>query len=144
MHRVETALKEGGAKLALETYFSCEKHEGSAYVEIATGSPPWVSLAEKMLAYSDACYTEGIQAALGQAMQQSPKTVLPLVGKTPALAADAICLPFISDELPARLQLRAIRKSKQAIQSVVSRRLAAQKARCLHFIQSVEAGISSP
>ena len=135
---VEASLKEGNPKATLEKYFSCEKYEGSAYEGIASGSKKWISLAERMLQYSDACYTEGIQASLGKAMQGSPKNVLPLVDKTSTLAASYICLPFISNELPIKLQLAEVIKSRKAIQSVHDDRLRIQKVACLHFIKSVE------
>lgn len=138
---VEASLKEGNPRATLEKYFSCEKYEGSAYEGIASGSTKWISLAERMLQYSDACYTEGIQASLGKAMQRSPKNVLSLVDKTSTLAASYICLPFISSELPIKLQLTEVIRSRKAIQNVHDDRLQTQKAACIHFIKSVEVNL---
>lgn len=134
---VTQALAERGAQATLETYFSCEKYEGSAYEEIATGAQPWVGLAEKMIAQSDACYTEGIQAALGEAMRKAPQHVLGLVDKSTSLSARYICLPFISAEQPVAAQLEEIDTSRRAIAAVNDSRLAAQQAACLRFIDDL-------
>ena len=138
---VEASLRAGNPKATLEKYFSCEKHEGSAYVGIETGSPQWISIAERMLHYSDACYTEGIQAALGRAMQRSPQNVLPLVNKSPTLAANYICLPFISSELPIKSQQAEVIKSKKSIEKIQNDKVRAQKEACLLFIKSVETNL---
>lgn len=135
---IEASLNEGSPKATLEKHFNCEHYEGSAYERIASGSRKWVRLAERMLQYSDACYTEGIQASLGKAMQKAPGNVLPLVDKTSTLSASYICLPFISSELPIRQQLTEVTKSRSAIQGIHDNRLQIQKSACLKFIQSVE------
>jgi hypothetical protein len=140
---IEASLAEKGPQATLAAYFSCEKEDGSAYPAIAGGSREWVALAEKMIAYTDACYTESLQAALGAAMRKSPRNVLPLVDKTPALSADHICLPFISDEQPVAAQAREIQKSRRAIASVRDRRLAKPKAACLRFIRGAAKNLSS-
>lgn len=139
---VETSIRDGNPKATLEKYFNCEKYEGSAYEGIASGSPKWVSIAERMLHYSDACYTEGIQSSLGKAMQRSPRNVLPLVNKTPTLAAGYICLPFISNELPFKTQQAEVIRSKKAIQRVQDDKLRTQKEACLRFIRSVEVSLT--
>lgn len=128
-----------GARATLETYFGCDTYEDSAYAQIATGARPWILIAEEMLAQSDACYTEGIQAALGQAMRNAPATVLALVGKTPQLDAEYICLPFISAELPIAAQLVEIDRSRQAILSVDDGAVTKNKTACLAFIDGLSA-----
>lgn len=135
---VEASLREGDPKATLKKYFSCEKYEGSAYERIASGSAKWISLAGRILPYSDACYATGLQSALGRAMQKSPKNVLPLVDKTSVLAASRVCIPFISDELPIELQLAEVVRSRKAIESVQDDRLRTQKVACLHFIRPIE------
>lgn len=139
---VEASLKGEGAQATLKKHFNCEQYEGTAYEGIASGSKKWVRLAEKMLQHSDACYTEGIQASLGRAMQSSPKNVLPLVDKTPTLSASYICLPFISNEIPIRQQLAEVAKSRLAIQGMHDDRLKTQKAACLKFIESLEVNMN--
>lgn len=141
---VKYSLKHAGPKATLEKYFNCEKYEDSAYQSIATGSATWVSVAEIMLKYSDACYTEGIQDSLGHAMQIAPQNVLPLVNSKPTLAADYICLPFISNELPIKAQLDEIAKSKNAILHVRDKKLQAQKEYCLRFIETIESNFAPP
>lgn len=141
LEAVEASIRAGNPKATLEKYFSCEKHEGSAYEGIASGSPQWISIAERMLHYSDACYTEGIQASLGMAMQRSPQNVLPLVDKTPTLSASYICLPFISSELPVKSQQAEVLRSRKVIQRVHDDKLKTQKETCLRFIKSVEASL---
>lgn len=140
---VETSLSENNVKVTLEKYFNCEKYAGSAYEKIASGSPEWISLAEMMLKYSDACYTEGIQASLGEAMRKAPRDVLRLVNKTTTLGANYICLPFISSELPIKEQLEEIEVSKKIIQSVRDDKLLHQQKACLQFIKTLEADLKS-
>lgn len=140
---VAASLAERGPKATLETYFSCENYDGSAYPAIAAGSGEWVALAEKMIAHSDACYTEGIQAALGEAMRKAPRRVLPLVDKTPALGAEHICLPFISDEQAIAAQAQELRKSRRAILAVKDRALSKPRGACLRFIRDVEAALAA-
>lgn len=140
---VEASLAEKGPRAALEAYFSCENYDASAYPAIAGGSREWVALAEKMIAYSDACYREGIQAALGEAMRKFPRNVLPLVDKTPALGADHICLPFISNEQSIAAQAKELQKSRRAISAVRDGQLSKPRAACLRFIRGVEKGLVS-
>lgn len=137
---VEASLKAGNPQATLERYFDCQSDQ-AAYRGIASGSAPWIDLAERVLAFSDACYTEGIQAALGQAMQNAPQRVLPLVDKTATLATSYICLPFISSELPLKSQLTEIKRSQRAIQKVRDGSMQKQKASCLNFIASVKANL---
>ena len=133
---VESALRRD-TKGALEQYFSCERYQGSAYEKIATGHLAWVKMAEKVIAQTDACYTEGIQAALGTAMRKTPLNVLPLVGKTQVFSADRICLPFISAEQPVEAQLAELKMSKRAIEKVNNRRLSRQRNACLSVIENL-------
>lgn len=141
---VEATLAEKGVRVTLETYFDCQRTSGTAYEKIASGSRAWIALAEKMIAVSDACYTEGIQASLGEAMRRAPRRVLPLVGKMPVLAPEYVCLPFISAEQPVAAQLQDLRASRRAIAAVRMPRLSNQRAACLRFIDGVEAGLRSP
>lgn len=136
--QVEASLKDAGGQATLEKFFSCEHDEGTAYPKIATGNTTWVALGVKILGYSDACYAEGIVAALGQAMQNRPHVVLPYVNSSLRLTADRICLPFISDELPVKDQLSKVRVVKKSILRVSTPRLAAQKKACLDLINGFE------
>ena len=138
---VEASLREGNPSSTLEKYFNCEQYDGSAYEEIASGSFEWISLAEKILQYSDGCYTEGIQTSLGRAMQKSPQDVLSLVDRTSTLAASYICLPYISNEISTKPQLAEVIRLKKAILRVHDQRLKTQKESCLRFIKSVEASL---
>jgi len=135
---VSATLEALGPRAALETHFPCGKYVGTAYPKIASGSAAWISLGERMLQHSDGCYTEGIQASLGQAMVDSAENVLPLVNTTPLLAAERICLPFISSELPLDEQRRLLAKSKKSIADVVAPSLNTQKEACLSFISEIE------
>lgn len=134
-HRVQAELRTT-PRAALQQYFDCSPSGAPAYDAIATGQREWIRVAEEALRHSDACYTEGIQAALGAAMQREPARVLPLVGKTRLLSADRICIPQISAELAAADQLAELERSRRAIAQV--RRWPRQKARCLRFIEAVE------
>lgn len=133
--RVERGLRTEPAA-ALQQYFDCSSYQGSGYEAVATGRPEWIRVAELALRHSDACYTDGIQAALGSAMQRRADRVLPLVGKTRLLSADRICIPFVSDELPVKEKLAELGKSRRAIQRTHGWRR--QKADCLRFIGDVE------
>jgi hypothetical protein len=143
IEEVEASLREGNPRITLERYFNCGKYEGTGYESIARGSSRWIRLAEEMLQYSDACYTEGIQSSLGAAMQKAPKNVLPLVDKTSVLAADHICLPFISDEASIKLQLAELARSRKAIQRVHDPKFQTQKESCLRFIKFVQSNLTA-
>lgn len=138
---VVRSLAVRGVQATLETDFSCETYEGSAHERIARAERAWIAVAERAIAVSDACYTEGIQSALGEAMRRAPRDVLPLVGKSPRLEAEYICLPFISAEQPLAQQLTEVRTSKRAIAAVRSAGLSKQRMACLRFIDGVEAGL---
>jgi len=140
---VEQSYATRGIQTTLQTYFSCDTYEGSAYERIATGAESWVSLAEKLIVQTDGCYTEGLQAALGDAMRKAPARVLRLVDKTPTLGAEYICLPFISSELPVKAQLREVEASRRAIGAVGDGRVSDQKAACLRFIDEVAARLTN-
>lgn len=143
VNAITTSLKETTPKATLEKYFDCEDFQGGGYAGIATGKPEWIVVAKQMLEHSDACYTEGIQSALGRAMQNAPTNVLPLVNENNLLSADSVCLPFISDELPLQSQLAEIKKSKRALARVHSKKLERNKQACLGFIRSVEDGLKT-
>jgi hypothetical protein len=136
---INASIDSVGPAQTLPKYFACESYTGTAYEAIAPGAPPWIALAERMLGYSDACRTEGIQSSLGSAMRQSPEAVLRLVGKTPLLRPSAICLPFVSAELPVKQQRNELKKSLKAIEQVREADLRFQRAMCINFIRSVEA-----
>ena len=133
--QIKRATAHDGYQAALSKFFPCDAYKGSAYEQIATGKREWVALAKAMIKRGDACYTEGIQAALGAAMIVAPSSVLPLVDSSPLLGADRICLPFISDELPKDEQLAALNKSRQAIAGV--RKHQKQRQACLIFIDGI-------
>lgn len=140
---VESSLREAGPRATLARHFSCANHQGTGYRAIARGSPQWVALAAKLMTHADACYAEGLQDALGQAMRRAPRAVLPLVGRSATLSAELICLPFISDEIAVSTQSIAVARSRRAIEAVSDEALRQQREACLQFIGRVEAGIAS-
>ncbi|CAD5372060.1 conserved exported hypothetical protein [Rubrivivax sp. A210] len=140
---VEATLASAGPRAALQRHFDCTLRRPAGYRGVASGDPAWVALAERLLPHADACYSTGLQDALGRAMQRAPRAVLPLVGKTPTLAAEAICLPFISDEIPLARQKAALARSRQAIAGVRDEALQPQRQACLGFIGSVEEAVAA-
>jgi hypothetical protein len=138
IHTIETSLNEIGGAKTLERYYLCDKYESSPYQKIASGDPEWIKLSVRLLDFSDACYTEGIQASLGQAMESAPEIVLPYVNKSPLLSADRICLPFISDEQSIEDALIQIRNVKNSIANVKDDKLSTQQNACLEFIENIE------
>jgi hypothetical protein len=129
---VEAALKAPDPRIALAKYWDCSQPEKTVCSAIETGDAEWLTLAEKMLDYSDAGSTEDLLGSLGRAMQRKPERVLPLVGKTPLLDVAHVCVPFISDELPVRVQRGQLQRSRRAIARVKG--LNTQKQACLQFI----------
>jgi hypothetical protein len=135
---VGNALRGPDRSSAWRLYFPCQRTKGTAYEHIAQGSSEWIAVAEQALAYSDGCVTEGIVAALGKAMRKAPERVLPLVDRTTSLGREHICVPFISDELSLREQLRQLQRSRRAIEAVHDPALAPARTKCLEFIETVE------
>ena len=140
---VEAALRDAGPRATLARYFDCAQPKGNGYEAVAQGSRQWLALAEKLMRHADACYTQGLQHALGQAMQRVPREVLPLVGRSTTLTAELICLPIISDEIAPAAQTAAVARSRRAIEAVRDETLRPQRQACLQFIGVVEAGIAS-
>ena len=143
LEAVEGSLRDAGPRATLARHFNCARHQGTGYEAVAQGSPQWVALAEQLMRHADACYAEGLQDALGQAMQRAPRQVLPLVGRSATLSAELICLPFISDEIALAAQTAAVARSRRAIEGVRDDALRTQQQACLQFIGTVEAGIAS-
>jgi hypothetical protein len=135
LSEIETSLKKDQPETTLKNYVNCEKEKGTACEGIASGSPEWISMAERLINYSDAGLTEDILSSLGEAMQKSPRNVLPLVNKTPLFTEGWICTPFISNEIPIKARLAILNKSKKAIESVQDRHLQKQKTTCLNQIK---------
>ena len=140
---VEGSLRDAGPRATLALHFNCARHQGSGYEAIAQGSAQWVALAERLMRHADACYAEGLQGALGLAMQRAPRQVLPLVGRSATLSAELICLPFVSDEIAPAAQAAAVARSRRAIAAVRDEALRPQQQACLAFIGTVESGIAS-
>lgn len=136
--RLAVELRERGVHDVLARYFPCNAYEGSGYEQVAQGSGAWVQLATQLLEHSDACYTSGLQDALGSAMQAAPENVLPYVGRSSQLAPERICLPFISAEIPTAEQLQPLSLSRNKIEPVRDPRLQTQREACLAEIQRVE------
>lgn len=134
---VRSALRTLGPRATLARYFPCDRHQGTGYAAVATGSAAWLALAERLIADADACHAEGLRDALGRAMQRAPRQVLRLVGKTERLSAEAICLPSISDEPPPAAQRAALARSRRAIEAVRQAELQPQRQACLRFIADV-------
>lgn len=134
---VEAQMEANSPAWVLEKHFACQP-PGPGYAKVASGDAKWVALGAHLLSFSDACYSENLQSALGQAMRREPRRVLPLVGSTPQLAAEHICLPSISEEQSVALQLREVRRSRQAIEPVQEPEFAAARGACLGFIGEVE------
>ena len=143
VEHVEASMHDAGPRATLMKYFRCSGGQATGYAGVAQGSPRWVALAAQLLPEADACHAEGLQDALGLAMQRTPQQVLPLVGRSAGLLAERICLPFISDEIAMSRQWAAVRRSRLAIESVHDDTLAAQRQACLSFIDTVEAGMAS-
>jgi hypothetical protein len=133
---MQKSLAEQGGKATLQTYFNCENGQGYAAVE--TGAPDAVAFGVEMLKYSDACVTESLLSSLGAAMQANPAAVLPYVGRTPLLAAERICLPFLSAEEPDDKLKPIVARSRRAIESVRDPALRSQQAACRREIDQAE------
>lgn len=143
VHTIERSINKIGGKATLQKYFcgtddTSEHDDIDQLNQVATGAKQWVDLAVKMLKYSDAGCSEGLQSYLGAAMQKQPRNVLPYVGKSSLLAPDRICLPFISDEISDAEALREVRRSKAALQAVKDKTLNKQCQACLARVNGLE------
>ena len=141
--RVSTELRERGSQAVRARYFPCDAYEGTGYEQVARGSSAWVQLAAQLLERSDACYTTGLQDALGSAMRAAPEKVLPYVGRSPQLAPGRICLPFISAETSPADQMHQLKLSRGSIASVQHARLNPQRQACLAEIDRVAQMVAS-
>jgi hypothetical protein len=143
LDEILAALQAQGAQATLTRHFDCRAGDGSAYREIARGDARWVELAGRLMPAARGCYARGLQDALGQAMREAPRVVLPLVGRSAALAPAHICLPMLAAPWPVEKQLNELRASKTAITAVDSPRLHAARQACLNAIGRVESRLTA-
>ena len=140
LDEVQASLRDMGVEATLTLYFDCKVAEdGTGFEGVATGEPRWVEIAQRLMRGADACQAASLQAALGLAMREAPRVVLPLVGRTARLAPEQICLPAIPRDRPVAARLRDLSLSRLAISSVGDARLADARQACLDHIAAVEA-----
>lgn len=133
---IEQSIAKIGGKATLQRYFcgtddASEHDDYDQLNQVATGSKEWVDLAVKLLEYSDAGCTENLHSYLGKAMQKQPQNVLPYISKSSKLAADNICLPFISAEISDAEALSEVQRTKAALLKVKNKALNDQCEVCL-------------
>ncbi|MBL8466281.1 hypothetical protein [Methyloversatilis discipulorum] len=126
-----------GGRAALEKYFSCEGTGFNGYLKVASGSKQWLDVAVRLLASSDACYSEGLHDAVAKALYASPSTVLPLVDSSSMLKASQICLPFLSDEEPHKQHLAYLKRLEERLSRVTDRASQSGKAKCIGEIHAM-------
>jgi hypothetical protein len=143
LDEILAALQAQGAQATLTRHFDCRAGDGSAYREIANGDARWVELAGRLMPAARGCYALGLQDALGQAMREAPRVVLPLVGKSAALAPERICLPTLAASWPLPKKLNELRASKTAISAVDNPLWRAARTACLKAIARVESRLTA-
>jgi hypothetical protein len=143
LDEILAALQAQGAQATLTRHFDCRAGDGSAYREIASGDARWVELAGRLMPAARGCYALGLQDALGQAMREAPRVVLPLVGKSAALAPQRICLPTLDASWPLAKKLNELRASRTAISAVDGPRWRAARTACLNDIARVESRLTA-
>lgn len=127
--QILSELAKMGPRYVIDHHFDCET--GSGYRVVGSGSRKAVQLGVQMLAHSDACVSEKLQSALGEAMTRQPENVLPYVGTAPYLTPRNICLPFVSSDEPASMLQEAQERARRALERVHDTHLARQKSLCL-------------
>lgn len=138
---IEAALSDSSPRERLLPLIDCDDEASwptSVCGQIASGSPAWIALAPRIRSLTDGANSEAICDALGRAMRKAPREVLRLHEPAGKLSASCICLPFVSDELPASEQLREYRQSRRAIAAVNDKDLRQARAACLAQITPVE------
>jgi hypothetical protein len=127
--QVRSELAKLGPRRVIDQYFDCES--GSGYRLVASGHREAIQLGVQLLADSDACVSEMLQSALGEAMTRQPQYVLPYVGTAPYLMPQNICLPFVSSDEPGSTLQEAKRRARRALERVQDPRFTRQKALCM-------------
>ena len=130
---IEADLLAKGPKYVLSKYFDCGPNIGAGYALVERGSPNGVWLGATMLKYSDACVSEMLHSSLGSAMARAPSVVLPYVNTSPLLAAEKICLPFLSSDEPREKLRQVVTRARKTLLSVKG--LEGQKSACLREIK---------
>lgn len=130
---INADLAAKGPRYVLHRYFDDDRAIG--YKIVSSGDAAAVKLAVHLLKYSDAGSMESIQSALGEAMIRAPMNVLPYVDSARYLAADQICLPFISEDEPKSYERAVVTRARRSLLSVHRAALLAQKDACLHAIR---------
>ncbi len=86
--------RRGDDYVVARYYASCGSGPGAR--RTAAGDPGWVALTAELMERAklgSACDGEAMPQLLAQAMGRRPRAVLPYVNRSPALAAERICLP---------------------------------------------------
>lgn len=158
LNTIEASVARIGGRATVEKYlFDTSEVHQPALAQIETGDKEWVALGVKMLPYSDAGLTEGLLHALAEGMQHQPENVLPYLNKTVAtppvdatgaateflLSPEAICLPFILNEVPVADQLAIVQRTKQALLTVRNPALKAPCDSCLRKVAVTERAIQA-
>src|SRR5689334_19038807 len=95
---VEASLQSSGGRATIDRYFSCDDSGQTAYDQIETGDERWLRVAVRLLDDSDGCVTLSLTSSIAAALPRAPSRVLKLLDVKPALTADRLCVPFLSED----------------------------------------------
>jgi hypothetical protein len=128
VRQIQAELTKMGPRRIIDHYFDCEN--GTGYRLVASGDRDAVQLGVRLLSHADACVSERLESALGEAMTKQPEHVLPYVGTESRLSPQNICLPFVSSDEPSGTLWKIKAQARHALERVHNEDLARQKALC--------------
>jgi hypothetical protein len=142
IEEVEASLQSRGGRATINQYFQCDESGYAAYERVESGSARWLDVAVRLLDDSDACVTLSLTSAIATALPKAPSRVLKLLDTKPALRADRLCVPFLSEDDDPRKQLRYLRTAEATLIAFDGTALKAQRDTCLREVKEATAAIA--
>jgi hypothetical protein len=133
--RVLAVAAEKGEQVALESFFACDPTGEQAYALVASGDTKWLNVAVRLVPFADSCYMSFLLDAIARALVPAPSKVLHLVDSSPNLPASRICVPFLSDEIPAAKHRKYLLRVERSIRTVHQPHLQSARQACLSEIE---------
>lgn len=134
----ENALSSDNPGGRVAVVLDCDSYPASsttACTRIATGDPAWLGLAVRLQEHAQHRGAINLCHSLALAARSAPAAVLSLLGRTPALDRECLCLPELYPNQPAAQRYDEHRRSYRAIASVRDPALRVPRATCLAFIE---------
>jgi hypothetical protein len=111
---------------------------GNGYLLVKSGDARAVTLAVKLLRFSDGTGTVHLYDARATAMAKHPENVLAHFREVPRAAVPQFCVPFFPSSMSQRTAFNALKRTDDALAHVTRVDLQEAKKACVREIHAVE------